>query len=68
MRILLLLAGLATATTSVAHADGSAAPAKKPVTREIACLAEAVYFEARGTGSAHGLARSVGPAGTLRSG
>lgn len=48
MRILLLLAGLATSFTSasLAHA-GEASSGKK----EIACLAEAIYFEARGTGS-----------------
>lgn len=48
MRTLLLLAGLATSFTSasLAHA-GEASSGKK----EIACLAEAIYFEARGTGS-----------------
>lgn len=47
MRILLLLAGLTATAASVAHADGTGTPAKK----ELACLAEAVYFEARGTGT-----------------
>ena len=44
MRILLALAGLA-AAPALAHADS------RPE-RELACLAEAVYFEARGTGAA----------------
>ena len=50
MRTLLLLAGLAAplALASVAHAGGAESPSKK----DVACLAEAVYFEARGTGTA----------------
>ena len=44
LRILLVLAGLA-AAPALAHADS------RPE-RELACLAEAVYFEARGTGTA----------------
>jgi spore germination cell wall hydrolase CwlJ-like protein len=48
LRILLVLAGLAAAAlASAAQADGQPAPAKK----DLACLAEAVYFEARGTGT-----------------
>ena len=49
MRILLLLAGIAAplALASAAHAGGAASPSKK----DVACLAEAVYFEARGTGT-----------------
>ena len=43
MRILLLLAGLAAAPLFATTAEAS--------DREVACLAEAVYFEARGTGA-----------------
>ena len=49
MRSLLLLLGLAVplAFATVAQADGTGGAAKK----DIACLAEAIYFEARGTGA-----------------
>jgi len=48
LRLLLLLAGLAApvALASAAHAGSASSPGKK----DLACLAEAVYFEARGTG------------------
>jgi N-acetylmuramoyl-L-alanine amidase len=47
LRTLIVLAGLAAAPllASAAHADSRSE-------RELACLAEAVYFEARGTGAA----------------
>ncbi len=46
---LFLLASLAAplAVASLAHADDKGAPRKQ----QVACLAEAVYFEARGTGT-----------------
>ena len=51
MRTLIALAALALAPflATAAHADGRAT---KPSDRELACLAEAIYFEARGTGAA----------------
>ena len=51
MRTLLVLAALAAAPllATTALADGRA---NTPTDRELACLAEAVYFEARGTGAA----------------
>ena len=49
MRTLLLLAALAAplASAATAHAGGAESPSEK----DLACLAEAVYFEARGTGA-----------------
>lgn len=49
MRIFLLLAGLASpfVPAPAAHAGSAANPSQ----REVSCLAEAVYFEARGTGA-----------------
>jgi spore germination cell wall hydrolase CwlJ-like protein len=47
LRLLLLLAGLAASLAAAAHADGTGGPTK----RDLACLAEAIYFEARGTGT-----------------
>ena len=49
MRSLLALAGLAPLLLASAALAGSRAPGGSE--RELACLAEAVYFEARGTGT-----------------
>ena len=49
MRLLVLLLGLALplAFATLARAEGTGGSAKK----DVACLAEAIYFEARGTGT-----------------
>jgi spore germination cell wall hydrolase CwlJ-like protein len=49
LRAFVLLAGLAVAAVVAPSAHGGSPAA--PSERELTCLAEAVYFEARGTGS-----------------
>ena len=51
MRVLALLAALAAAPALAAFL-APAARAESRTERELACLAEAIYFEARGTGAA----------------